>query len=63
MSVHVPPPCDHGVAFDYEAARKENVSAAETRRRWPRLFGECPKGCGYNGIAYASGAHMIWGDW
>jgi hypothetical protein len=35
----------------------------EIRRRWPRLCGECPKGCGYNGIAYVSHAHMLYGDW
>jgi hypothetical protein len=33
------------------------------KKRWPRLCGVCPKGCGYNGIAYASYAHYIYGDW
>jgi hypothetical protein len=54
-------PCDHGVSFDPDAAR--NASAQEVRRRWPRLFGVCPKGCGYSGIAYASYAHYLMGDW
>lgn len=38
-------------------------STSEIRKRWPRLMGLCPKGCGYNGIAYASYAHYIYGDW
>lgn len=33
------------------------------RKRWPRLDGACPKGCGFYGIAYASYAHYIYGDW
>lgn len=33
------------------------------RKRWPRLDGVCPKGCGYRGIAYASYAHYLYGDW
>jgi hypothetical protein len=33
------------------------------RKRWPRLDGLCPKGCGFNGIGYASYAHYIYGDW
>jgi hypothetical protein len=33
------------------------------RKRWPRLNGPCPKGCGFNGIAYASSSHYIYGDW
>jgi len=56
-----PPECDHGVAFDLNAA--ENVPWSEVRKRWPRLDGECPKGCGYRGIAYASMAHCVCGDW
>lgn len=70
--------CDHGVVFDEEAAKAlladwelkdaadwigGNPQAAEVRRRWPRLFGACPKGCGFNGIAYASRAHYAMGDW
>lgn len=35
----------------------------EIRKRWPRLDGVCPKGCGYVGIAYASYAHYLYGDW
>jgi hypothetical protein len=70
--------CDHGVTFDAVAANKllqdwdpdSAVSfimgppgAAEVRKRWPRLNGPCPKGCGFNGIAYASYEHYISGDW
>lgn len=53
--------CDHGVTFDYAAA--QNLSAHEVKRRWPRGFGPCPKGCGFHGIAYASYEHYICGDW
>jgi len=74
-------PCDHGVKFDLEEARKvyrelakppktvaERIvgptdAVAEIRRRWPRLCGPCPKGCGYNGIYYASWEHYTMGDW
>lgn len=35
----------------------------EIRKRFPRLCGPCPKGCGYDGIAYASMEHYIYGDW
>lgn len=38
-------------------------ATAEIKRRFPRLSGKCPKGCGYNGIAYASYEHYIYGDW
>ena len=55
--------CDHSVTFDEEAARTEKLDAFQVRARWPRLFGECPKGCGFNGIAYASTAHFVYGDW
>lgn len=60
--------CNHGVVFDLaacEAMAEANQAAdtAEVRRRWPRLHGTCPKGCGFAGTAYASFAHMIWGDW
>ena len=58
-----PPPCDHGVTFDVETAYKENLDAYEVRRRWPRGYGPCPKGCGFVGIAYASLEHYIYGDW
>lgn len=53
--------CNHGVTFDGEAAR--TLSVKEIRQRWPRLFGVCPLGCGFNGIAYASAEHFINGDW
>ena len=73
------PGCDHGITFDAAAARKlldewegpksaaafivGNPASAEVRKRWPRLHGECPKGCGYSGIYYASYEHYICGDW
>lgn len=53
--------CTHGVIFDLDAAR--GMNAEEVRLHWPRLDGECPMGCGYRGIAYASRAHYIMGDW
>jgi len=53
--------CDHGVKFDLEEAKQ--ISTLEVRKRFPRLYGPCPKGCGYNGIAYASTAHYVYGDW
>jgi hypothetical protein len=53
--------CDHGITFDAKAAR--GLPAAEVRRRWPRLDGRCPKGCGYVGIAYVSREHYYCGDW
>lgn len=55
------PECDHGVTFDYDAA--VSLSATEIRKRWPRGFGVCPKGCGFNGIAYASYMHYLCGGW
>lgn len=70
--------CDHGVVFDKAEADRllsnwkpanavesivGNPARHEVRRRWPRLFGACPKGCGFNGIAYASREHLIAGDW
>lgn len=63
-----PPACDHGVTFDERAWHKADVgivmmTAEEVRKRWPRLDGDCPKGCGYRGIAYASRLHFIAGDW
>lgn len=57
-----PPACDHGVTFDGITAA-EGLSSDEVRRRWPRLMGPCPKGCGFSGIAYASTAHFYAGDW
>lgn len=55
------PECSHGVAFDERMA--SGLSSTEARRRWPRLDGECPLGCGYSGIYYASMAHYVCGDW
>lgn len=39
------------------------MSSSEIRKRWPRLMGKCPKGCGFDGIAYASFMHYSMGDW
>jgi hypothetical protein len=70
--------CDHGVTFNEQEAEKilegwqpesdiafimGNPSSSKIRKLWPRLNGQCPKGCGYNGIAYASYKHYILGDW
>lgn len=49
---------DPMVAFIMGDPNTENV-----RKRFPRLCGLCPKGCGYNGIAYASMDHYLYGDW
>ena len=57
------PDCDHGVTFDQDAAEDGELDAYEIRKRWPRLDGPCPKGCGYVGIAYASQEHYVYGDW
>ena len=54
------PKCGHGVSFDPEAAR--GLPSDEVRRRWPRFAGRCER-CGYEGIDYASMAHMVAGDW
>ena len=40
-----------------------NPASLEIRKRWPRLNGLCPLGCGFNGIYYASFAHYTMGDW
>ena len=53
-------PCTHGLAFDITKA--QGMTAREIRLRWPRLFGKCPH-CDYDGIAYATSAHYIMGDW
>lgn len=58
-----PSHCDHGLVFDAYEADRLRLDAHEVRRRFPRLDGTCPKGCGYVGIAYASFMHMIYGDW
>ena len=74
----LPEQCNHGVTFDIEEAQKildnwqpnnsidfilGNPASSEVRKRWPRLSGLCPKGCGYNGISYASWEHYTCGDW
>jgi hypothetical protein len=53
------PTCTHGVVFDAAAAR--GLSEVEIRRRWPRLEGLCPLGCGFCGAAYASLEHYLAG--
>lgn len=53
--------CDHGVVFDEKNA--DGLDEYEVRKRWPRLHGPCPKGCGFVGIAYASTLHFVMGDW
>lgn len=58
--------CDHGLTFDAEAANAippSELRMREIRLRWPRLDGPCPKGCGYEGIAYVSFEHYTAGDW
>lgn len=61
MKPNPAPECTHGVTFDEEAAKL--MGSREVRQRWPRLSGLCPIGCGYEGIAYASFKHYIYGDW
>jgi hypothetical protein len=53
--------CDHGLFFDEELAK--NMTVKEIRQMFPRLDGICPKGCGFDGFAYASYAHFVYGDW
>lgn len=70
--------CNHGIKFDLEEAERVlgdwqpksgvefvmgNPASAEIKKRWPRLSGLCPLGCGYSGIYYASYEHYIMGDW
>lgn len=59
--------CDHGLDFPRDGSAEQHEAMAlpvpEVRKRWPRLMGACPKGCGYSGIGYASYAHYIAGDW
>lgn len=56
--------CSHGVAFDVDAAK--SCSVATIRAQWPRGYftpeKPCPQ-CRYVGIAYASMAHYVYGDW
>lgn len=54
-------PCTHGVVFD--ELKADGLDSYEIRRRWPRLSGKCPLGCGFSGIAYASYNHCLMGDW
>jgi hypothetical protein len=73
-----PRACSHGVTFDPVEAAKildgwqpgtpaefiaGNPGSREVRKRWPRLDGPCPLGCGYVGIYYASYEHYTAGDW
>ena len=53
--------CDHGITFDEKVAK--GMSTHDISQKYPRLFGWCPKGCGFRGIAYASMAHYVYGDW
>lgn len=53
--------CDHGIIFDEE--KSKTMDEYGVRKNYPRLFGVCPKGCGFNGIGYASYSHYIAGDW
>lgn len=71
--------CDHDVVFDriecenlskeHKLTRSESLEVHNTilvqmiRERWPRLDGQCPLGCGFHGIAYASVLHYVCGDW
>lgn len=54
-------PCDHGVEFNVEECAC--LTPHQVRNRFPRLDGQCPKGCGYCGIYYFSYEHQIYGDW
>lgn len=53
--------CDHGISYDPRYGRQLN--AHQVRERYPRLNGECPRGCGFRGIAYASQEHYLAGYW
>ena len=48
--------------YDSERVKKENMSAEEVRRLYPRFFGNCPD-CGAQLIQYASFEHYLAGDW
>lgn len=56
-------PCDHDIIFDEDVALILRLTSTQVRKRWPRLDGVCKKGCGYEGIFYASRAHYVFGDW
>lgn len=55
--------CDHGITYPQYGDAVKGLTATEVRQQFPRLSGLCPKGCGYNGIYYASFAHYLHGDW
>ena len=55
--------CTHGVVFDLENVKRLSLSSRDIKTLYPRLSGVCPLGCGYNGIAYASYEHFVYGDW
>jgi hypothetical protein len=56
--------CDHGTSeIPFDEAAASTMDSYDVRERWPRRDGPCPKDCGWNGIAYASYAHYIAGDW
>lgn len=59
---HTVPECDHGVTYD-RSQISAGAPAHEVRKKYPRLDGTCPLGCGYVGIAYASMEHYVMGDW
>ena len=53
--------CDHGVKFDQQEADKL-TSDVEIRKKFPRFEGKC-SACGFEGVAYASKMHYIYGNW
>jgi|SRR5882672_520664 len=55
------PACDHGLTFDESTA--QHMDRDTIRKCYPRLDGECPKACGFNGITYVSVAHFLGGEW
>lgn len=55
--------CHHGIVFDQSYADNLELSSQEVRTKFPRLHADCPLGCGFTGIAYASGIHLTYGDW
>ena len=60
ISATTPPRTGVGADVDFILG---DPAAPAIRKRFPRLNGPCPKGCGFVGIAYASTAHYAWGDW
>jgi len=54
--------CNHGLTFDSSKITND-MSGFDVKKMFPRLCGECPLGCGYNGIAYVSAEHYIFEDW